>query len=31
MGREQDWKEIENAQLNYEQGINDEYKGFVCV
>ena len=27
MGREQDWKEIEKTQLNYEQGIKDQYKG----
>ena len=26
MGREQDWKEIEKTQLNYEQGIKDQYK-----
>ena len=27
MGREQDWKEIEKTQLNYEQGLKDQYKG----
>ena len=26
MGREQDWKEIEKTQLNYEQGLKDQYK-----
>ncbi len=31
MGREQDWKEIEKAQLNYEQGIKDQYKGIDIV
>ena len=29
MGREQDWKEIEKAQLNYEQGIKDQYKAII--
>lgn len=31
MGREQDWKEIEKAQLNYEQGIKAQYKGIDIV
>ena len=31
MGREQDWKEIEKTQLNYEQGIKDQYKGIDIV
>ena len=31
MGREQDWKEIEKAQLNYEQGLKDQYKGIDIV
>ena len=31
MGRKQDWKEIEKAQLNYEQGIKDQYKGIDIV
>ena len=31
MGREQDWKEIEKTQLNYEQGLKDQYKGIDIV
>lgn len=31
MGREQDWKEIEKTQLNYEQGIKDQYKGIDII
>ena len=31
MGRKQDWKEIEKAQLNYEQGLKDQYKGIDIV
>ena len=31
MGREQDWKEIEKAQLNYEQGLKDQYKGIDII
>ncbi len=31
MGREHDWKEIEKTQLNYEQGIKDQYKGIDIV
>ena len=31
MGREQDWKEIEKTQLNYEQGLRDQYKGIDIV
>ena len=31
MGREQDWKEIEKTQLNYEQGLKDQYKGIDII
>ena len=31
MGREQDWKEIEKAQLNYEQGLKDQYTGIDII
>ena len=31
MGRQQDWKEIEKTQLNYEQGLKDQYKGIDII
>ena len=31
MGREHDWKEIEKTQLNYEQGLKDQYKGIDII
>ena len=31
MAREQDWKEIEKTQLNYEQGLKDQYKGIDII
>ena len=31
MGREQEWKDIEKTQLNYEQGLKDQYKGIDIV
>ena len=31
MGREEDWKEIERSQINYEQGIKDQYRGVDII